>query len=225
MAIILGYIDIGLAFIFLYLILQRWLDRNAPVRNWPVIGMVPGLLHNARRMHEFATDCLRQAGWTYNVKGPWLAGMDFVITSDPMNIHYICSRNFGNYPKGREFNEIFEAMGDGIFNADGEMWKVQRKVLHSLIKNENYEAALVRTINRKVENGLFPILNHASELKTTLDLQEGYDPGSLSVGFPPNEYEKAYSEMEEAVFTGKSCRKVVGSCKNGFKLEKRKSFV
>ncbi|XP_044465525.1 alkane hydroxylase MAH1-like [Mangifera indica] len=215
MAITLGYIDIVLAFIILYLMHRWWLDRKAPIRNWPVLGMVPGLLHNARRIHEFVTDKLRQSRWTYNVKGPWFAGMDFVITSDPMNIHHICSRNFDNYPKGREFKEIFDVLGEGIFNADGEMWRIQRKVLHSLFKNKKYESALVRTFNRKVENGLFPVLDHASELKITLDLQDvferftfdnicklvlGSNPGSLSVGFPPNEYEKAFTKMEEAAF-------------------------
>ncbi|XP_044481465.1 alkane hydroxylase MAH1-like [Mangifera indica] len=152
--------------------------------------------------------------WTYNFKGPWFADMDLVVTSDPMNIHHICSRNFANYPKGREYKEIFKPLGEGIFNANGEMWKIQRKMLHSLFKNNKYESALVRTINRKVENGLFPFLI----------MPQRSDLGSLSVGFPPNEYEKAYNKMEEAAFYRKSCRRVVGSCKNGFKLEKRKSF-
>ncbi|KAJ0110689.1 hypothetical protein Patl1_02839 [Pistacia atlantica] len=90
-----------------------------------------------------------------------------------------------------------------------------RKIFHSLIKNNKYESALVGTINKKVENGLIPVLDHASELEKTLDLQEvfqrftfdnicqlvlGSNLASLSVGFPPNEYEQAYNKFEEAIF-------------------------
>ncbi|XP_031286422.1 alkane hydroxylase MAH1-like [Pistacia vera] len=113
MAITVYYTAILLAFLSFLFKLHWSCNRNSPIRNWPVIGMVPGLLHNARRIHEYATQGLRQSGWTFNVKGPWFANMDFVITSDPMNVHHICSKNFANYPKGPEFREIFEALGNG----------------------------------------------------------------------------------------------------------------
>ncbi|KAJ0110690.1 hypothetical protein Patl1_02838 [Pistacia atlantica] len=182
MAITVYYTAILLAFLSFLFKLHWSCNRNFPIRNWPVIGMVPGLLHNARRSHEYATQGLRQSGWTFNVKGPW---------------------------------EIFEALGNGIFNADGEMWKIQRKIHHSLLKSSKYESVLVRTIHKKVGNGLIPVLDHASKLGITLDIQEvfqrftfdnicqlvlGFDPASLCVGFPSVEYEQAYKVLEEGSF-------------------------
>ncbi|WOL07092.1 Alkane hydroxylase MAH1 [Canna indica] len=49
--------------------------------------------------------------------------MNFLITCDPANVQHVFSTNFSNYPKGEEFSEIFDILGDGTFNTDGESWK------------------------------------------------------------------------------------------------------
>jgi cytochrome P450 len=213
---ILGYAEILVAFFcFLFLWHWRW-NRDSPIINWPVVGMLPALLRNASNVHEFVTHALKHYGGTFEFKGPWFTNMNFVITSDPMNIHQIMSRNFSNYTKGPEFREIFEPLGDGIFNSDSDSWKHQRKLIHSLIKNSRFELFLKQVVQDKVEKGLVPVLDRVSSLGIEVDLQDvfqrftfdniclmvlGFDTNCLSIEFPNVAYEKAFDQIEESVFS------------------------
>jgi cytochrome P450 len=45
------------------------------------------------------------------------------------NLEYVLSKNFDNYAKGNIFHDrLYAILGDGIFTADGENWKFQRKL-------------------------------------------------------------------------------------------------
>ncbi|XP_052291208.1 alkane hydroxylase MAH1-like [Citrus sinensis] len=201
---------------FLVIVLHwSWSDRNSPMRNWPVLGMLPGLLANTWYFHEFlAHDVLKKNRGTFEFTGPWFAQMDLIITSDPMNVHYISSKNFSNYPKGPDFRMIMEPLGDGVLNADGDLWKIQRKIIHSVMKHNKFESALEKVAHQKMETGLIPVLDHASELGTVVDLQDvlkrfafdnicllvlGIDPNYLSVEFPQTVYANAFNTMEQAL--------------------------
>ncbi|KAJ7974652.1 Cytochrome P450 family protein [Quillaja saponaria] len=176
--------------------------------------MLPGLLRNIPRVHEFSTELLKASGGTFVFKGPWFAKLDFVATSDPMNVHHILTKNFTNYPKGQEFNKIFDPLGDGIFNIDMELWKIQRRMIQSSLKQSKFQHFLQTIVRQKVDNGLIPILNHVSETGKEIDLQDvfqrftfdniclmvlGFDPVSLSDRFPQVSVQKAFDEMEEAL--------------------------
>ncbi|XP_018836401.2 alkane hydroxylase MAH1-like [Juglans regia] len=175
--------------------------------------MVPGLLRNVFHMYESIDRVLKHYGGTVEVKGPWFAGMDFIITSDPMNVHHILSKNFFNYEKGSEIREILEPLGDGIINSDSDWWTFQRKTMHSIVKNSNFELFVEKVVRGKVVDGLIPFLDHISKLEIEVDLQEvfkrftfdnsclmvlGLDPVSLSVDFPKCKHAKAFDEIEEA---------------------------
>ncbi|KAA8523444.1 hypothetical protein F0562_009867 [Nyssa sinensis] len=176
--------------------------------------MLPGLLRNANRVHEFITEVLKQSGGTFEFKGPCFANMDMLVTADPAIIHHILSKNFSNYPKGPEFKQTFEILGDGIFNADSELWETHRKTTMSLINCEKFYQPLQRTSWEKVEKGLISVLDRVSELGIVVDLQDlfqrftfdsicilvlGYDPGSLSIALPHIPCEKAFGDAEEAL--------------------------
>jgi hypothetical protein len=64
--------------------------------------MVPRLLCNASIVFECTNRVLKHYGGTIEVNGLWFASMDFIITSDPMNVNHILSKNFVNYEKGLE---------------------------------------------------------------------------------------------------------------------------
>ncbi|EPS73452.1 hypothetical protein M569_01304 [Genlisea aurea] len=96
--------------------------------DWPVIGMLPSVLRNLHRIHDFATEIVVDSGGTFLLKGPRLAEMDMLLTSDPANVHYILTKNFGNFGKGSDFREIFDVWGDGIFAVESEMWENQRRM-------------------------------------------------------------------------------------------------
>ncbi|CAH1446701.1 unnamed protein product [Lactuca virosa] len=140
--------------------------------NWPLLGMTPSLLWNFSHVHDYMTDVLRRNGGTIMYKGPWFANMDMIFTSDPANYHYISSTNFHNYPKGPDFREIFDILGDGIFNCDSKLWELQHKTTMSLFNDAGFLMLLEKTIWKNVEEELIPVLESMSEQGSQRDLQD-----------------------------------------------------
>ncbi|KAF8410959.1 hypothetical protein HHK36_003496 [Tetracentron sinense] len=212
----IGYPEILLAvtgFLFLRLLSHR--RNDGLLVNWPLVGMLPGLLLNIHNIHDLCTKALERSGCTFEFKGPWFANMDMVGTSDPANVHYIWSKNFSNFPKGSGFKKIFDVFGDGIFNSDLDLWKTQRKTAHTLINHQRFRRFFLKTTTVKLQKGLIPVLEHVSGLSLVVDLQDvfqrftldttcmlvtGYDPGCLSVEFPDVPFAKALDDAEEALF-------------------------
>ncbi|KAF3445228.1 hypothetical protein FNV43_RR14922 [Rhamnella rubrinervis] len=203
--------------LFLLLLIHHWRkQRNAAIpTNWPIFGMMPGLVQNIPRVHDFATEALKSSGGTEEIKGPWFANFDFWVTCDPTNMHYILNTNFANYPKGPEFQKMFEPFGYGIINSESHLWKNQRKMLLSIIGHTKFESYMEKTFERKVLHGLIPVLDHVSKARIKVDLQDvfqrltfdnisilvlGIDPLSLSIDFPNVAYKNAFDDVEEMIF-------------------------
>ncbi|QHO55450.1 hypothetical protein HN51_010366 [Arachis hypogaea] len=202
-----------------FLFIHTWRsNRKNPIINLRFFGMLPSVLCNLSNIHDHATTTLKQCGGTFLFKGPWFTNLNYLITSDPMNVHHITSKNFDNYIKGSEFYEIFEILGDGIFNTDSHKWKHSRNILHSLFRQNSFESLVVKTIHKKLHSCLVPLLNNTSELGTVVDLQDifqrisfdnicsivlGFDPKSLPnklIEFPEVAFEKAFNLAEDAIF-------------------------
>ncbi|KAG8386623.1 hypothetical protein BUALT_Bualt03G0167700 [Buddleja alternifolia] len=176
--------------------------------------MIPGLLINIGRIHQYATEVIEQSGGTFLLKGPWFTNMDLLFTSDPANVHYILTKNFPNFPKGPDFNKIFDILGDGIFNADSESWENQRKITMSLVHNTGFQEFVAEISWKKLETGLIPILDLVSDMRMEVDIQDlfqrfafdstcllvlGHDPTSLCNELPHLPHEKAFADAEEAI--------------------------
>jgi len=177
--------------------------------------MIPGLLVEIHRVYDFITEILEVTNLTYPCTGPCFANLDMLVTVDPANIHHIMSSNFANYPKGPEFKKLFDILGDGIFNADSELWKDLRKSAQSMMMNPEFQKFSLATSLKKLEKGLVPLLDHVAKEKLAVDLQDmfqrftfdttfvlatGYDPGCLSVEMPEVEFARALDDAEEAIF-------------------------
>ncbi|KAJ4828092.1 hypothetical protein Tsubulata_018964 [Turnera subulata] len=188
--------------------------RGLPTK-WPIVGSLPALLLQVHRIHDWCTDVLEQSHCTYQFRGLWCSNMDWLVTSDPSNIHYITTSNFSNFPKGPEFKEFFDILGDGIFNSDSDTWKSQRKLARESITHRLFYKFLVKASHEKVQHGLLPVLEHVSQQGLVVDLQDlfqrftfdatclivtGHDPGCLSISFPDVAFSKAVDVMEEAIF-------------------------
>ncbi|CAN1287075.1 Alkane hydroxylase MAH1 [Linum perenne] len=191
--------------------------RNSSIMpNWPLIGMAPSLHWHVSRdlLHHLFTQFLKQNGGSFMFIGPIFTNQHFFFTSDPMNVQHIFSRNFLNYPKGKALKEILEPLGDGITAVDGDFWKAQREMVHTIINNSKFEQLVLRTLHRKLDIGLFPILDKNNTSNQQLDLQDlmkrlsfdtissivlGFDPKSLSLELPHLDYAEAFDAMEEAI--------------------------
>jgi len=215
------YIIVSVSTILYFMFFQiSWThSRDIPLTNWPIIGMLPGVLQNLSNIHNYTILVLKHFGGTLMFEGPWFTNMNCILTADPMNVHHITSKNFSNYGKGSNLREIFDYFGEGIINTDNlHAWKLERSILHSLLQRETFKIFLRKTIQKKLENDLIPFLNHTSEVGTEVDLQFalrrftfdivsssfiGFDPQSL-----PNKvtklshpaYERATVVMEEVLF-------------------------
>ncbi|KAL8039388.1 hypothetical protein ABFX02_10G033700 [Erythranthe guttata] len=186
------------------IILCVWRKRNGKKisflpTNWPLVGMLPSVLQNRHRIQDYLTEILSECGGTFQFKFPKIFNMDTLITSDPANINHIFSKKFANYPKGRQYREIFEVVGDSIFNVDDELWEFQRKTTHSFMTHPEFNSLLESVVWQKVENGLLPVLDYLLQGNIDFDLQDifqrftydsicklalDFDPGSLCVDLP-----------------------------------------
>lgn len=202
-------------FCFLYLFHRRRSCKHPLMRDYPILGMLPSVLFNMWRIHDFCTEILKKQGGSGEFKGPWFTKMHYLITCDSLNVQHMLCKSFDNYIKGPEFREIFEPFGDGVVTADSETWKYFRTVLHSLIKQRRFETFVDKTVQKKVHTSLLPILDHVQQQGEMVDLQDvfnrftfdnicstivGHDPKCLSIDFPEVAIERAFNESEESIF-------------------------
>ncbi|CAL9091122.1 unnamed protein product [Musa textilis] len=193
---------------------RRVFRRSSVPVNWPLAGMLPGLLLNLDHLHDWCTDILRVVGCSFFFRGPWFLGMDYLFTCDPANLQHVFSANFSNYPKGGEFSEIFDILGDGIFNSDGESWKKQRMKAHGLINGRRFRSFVASSIRNKVERGLIPLVDDVARRGAVVDLQDvfmrltfdatsylvfGVDPCCLTIGLPTVPFARAMDDAMGAL--------------------------
>uniref|UniRef100_A0A7N0U3L2 Cytochrome P450 n=1 Tax=Kalanchoe fedtschenkoi TaxID=63787 RepID=A0A7N0U3L2_KALFE len=188
-----------------------------PLTYWPLIGHTVTFINAARLgAHDYLTYLLAQSGYTTELKGPSFTKLGYIITSDPKNIRHVLSSNASNYNKGPGFKKKVDIWGDGILAADSDSWRFQRKLNYSLFKHNDFLRMVVETAHRKLEDGAFPILDHAADLGPEVDLRDlfqrftieitckfllGIDLNSLSVDLPVVPFTKAFDEYKEVIFS------------------------
>ncbi|KAF8082387.1 hypothetical protein N665_0829s0005 [Sinapis alba] len=218
MVVNVGLLEICITFIFFLFFLGFLFHKKTPkhsLTNWPVFGMLPGLLLSFNRFYDAVTELLEASNMTFGFKGPWLSGIHILLTVDPANIRHILSSNFDNYPKGLEFKKIFEVLGDSIFNVDSELWEDMRNSSHAILGDQDFQRFWVSTSVSKVKQGLVPILENAVEKNILVDFQDlfhrflfdtssilmtGYDPRCLSIEMPKVEFSDAVDGVADGIF-------------------------
>ncbi|GER37575.1 cytochrome P450 [Striga asiatica] len=197
-------------FLIIYLFTTKNPKKSSIPTNWPIVGMLPYLFQNAHRVHEALNDVLNESGGTFEFKGPIFTNMDtIIVTCDPANIDHIFVKKFSNYPKGTEFQKIFDILGDGFFRADFGLWELHRKTTLSLMR-ENFYSSLHKFVWEKVQTGLHPFLDRFSQTGSDFDMQDvlgrfsfdvicqlllGHDPCSLSLDMPNVPCERALNDV------------------------------
>ncbi|KAK9283660.1 hypothetical protein L1049_011910 [Liquidambar formosana] len=206
MVVSIAFVEILLA-ITCFLFLRRLSFNDGLPWNWPIIGMLPAVFFNFHRLHEKCIDVLERSKGTFKGKGVWFTNMEVLLTSDPINVQYIMSKSLSNYPKGSDSKEIFEIVGEGLFNTDHDEWRKQRKMIHAFLNHQGFHRVTAETFGVvNLEKGLVPVLDHVSQQDIVVDLQDlferlmfdvacilatGYDPCCLRIGFPQVPFLKA----------------------------------
>ncbi|KAF8776441.1 hypothetical protein HU200_003143 [Digitaria exilis] len=109
-----------------WILVHKWsrLRKQKGPRSWPVVGATMEQLRNYHRMHDWLVEYLSKHR-TVTVDMPFTS---YTYIADPVNVEHVLKTNFTNYPKGDVYRSYMDVLlGDGIFNADGELWRKQRK--------------------------------------------------------------------------------------------------
>ncbi|KAL3512581.1 hypothetical protein ACH5RR_025298 [Cinchona calisaya] len=185
--------------ILLSLFLPRFLHLHKPQNptishgpvSYPIIGCLISFYKNRHRLLDWYTQILSQSPSQTMVVNRFGAPRT-IVTANPQNVEYILKTNFNNYPKGKPFTAILsDFLGRGIFNADGELWQVQRKLASHEFSAKSLREFVVKTLEEEVEKKLFPLLEMASKSNEVLDLQDvlrrfAFDTiCKVSLGFDP----------------------------------------
>ncbi|CAM8888394.1 unnamed protein product [Rhodiola kirilowii] len=205
--------------VFLFLLRFWVLNKHKPISTiWPFLGVLPSMISNAGQIHHYTSLVLqRSRRHTVRVKIEGLS-VNFLLTSDPENIHHILSTNFGNYGRGEQQKETLEFLGEGLLMADGAKWKMLRKVTSSLFKTADFLQLVEKTTLEKIETGFFEVLNKVSREGLEIDMQDlclrftfdiscisllGIDLKSLSPELPFVQFSKALDDLTESVIRRK----------------------
>ncbi|KAL6009895.1 hypothetical protein ACLOJK_000326 [Asimina triloba] len=138
----------------------------------PIVGCLPEFLQNRHRLLEWTTEVLAEQPTqtvTYHRPGTVWG----VVTANPKNVEYALKTHFENFPKGRYFISTLEDfLGQGIFNSDGHLWKVQRKTASFEFNTKSLRNFVVDTVRFEIQHRLLPLLQRAATAGQTIDLQD-----------------------------------------------------
>ncbi|KAL0390011.1 UNVERIFIED_CONTAM: cytochrome [Sesamum calycinum] len=87
-----------------------------------------------------------------------------VITANPENVEHMLKTRFDNYPKGKPFSAILgDLLGRGIFNADGDLWRFQRKMASLELGSVSVRSYAFNIVTTEIESRLIPLLSSVAD--------------------------------------------------------------
>ncbi|GLJ18902.1 hypothetical protein SUGI_0337750 [Cryptomeria japonica] len=175
-------------------------------KSYPFVGCMISFWKNQSRLCEWYTELLRDSP-TQTMTIQRLGAITTVMTANPENVEHILKTRFENYPKGHTFNEILhDLLGNGIFNADGEPWRMQRKIASYEFNTKSLRNFIVDCVQAETTDRLLPLLEQACQSGSVLDFQDvlrrfsfdnickvafGMDPNCLDLSLPQSEFAEA----------------------------------
>ncbi|KAI8925019.1 cytochrome P450 [Entophlyctis helioformis] len=104
----------------------------------PVIGGLLAVLKNLHVIIDYVVEECKENGWKTFVLSTPFSPTAYVFV-DPASIEVILKSQFDNFVKGSYFSERTHILlGDGIFNADGHSWLVQRKTASNIFNTRQF---------------------------------------------------------------------------------------
>ncbi|XP_071732678.1 cytochrome P450 704C1-like [Rutidosis leptorrhynchoides] len=157
----------------------------------PIVGSVFSMLINFHHIFDYMTLIARKHH-TFRFITPTHSE---VYITDPINVEHVLKSNFPNYTRGDYHKGIMgDLFGDGIFAADGDLWRHQRKLASYEFSTKNLRdfstnvfrsntAKLVKKISEAAVNNEIIYLQDLL-MKSTLDsifkVGFGFDLDTLS---------------------------------------------
>lgn len=136
---------------------------------YPLVGILPELINNRHRFLDWNTEILTYCP-SNTVLYPLFGKVQEVITANPSNVEHMLKTNFDNYQKGYRFTSPFvDFFGQGLFNSDGEIWKVHWKAATYLLNTKSFRNFVTKNVIVEIETRLIPVLERASKSGRILD--------------------------------------------------------
>lgn len=161
---------------YLYFYFNNPPQKKKPISTgfkiYPILGTLPEFLKNRYRFLDWSTETLSRCPTNTSVfRRP--GKVHGIITANPLNVEHILKTNFENYPKGDRFISLLQDfLGKGIFNSDGDLWKVQRKTASYEFNTKSLRNFVMENVTIELTSRFVPILQRASETKRVLDFQD-----------------------------------------------------
>ncbi|KAK4709011.1 hypothetical protein R3W88_029936 [Solanum pinnatisectum] len=180
-------------------------------RSYPIIGSYFSIKSNKNRRIQWTSEIVlsTRPSLTFTLHRP--LGHRHIFTANPSNVEHILKTCFHNYQKGYLGKETLkDLLGNGIFNADGEIWKYQRKVASHEFNSKSLRGFVENVVDVELSDRLIPILTMSASQKSVVDIQDllqrfafdnicmvayGYDPAYLLPSFPEAKFANAFEEV------------------------------
>ncbi|KAI9309683.1 cytochrome P450 [Cunninghamella echinulata] len=134
------------------------------IGGYPLIGVTPDIIANKERMQELFMenfDKIKEMTLTSNG-----IGLDrSIITIDPRNVEHILKRPKLNDASG-------DLLGHGIFNANGEIWKYQRKTASHIFNVKNFRDHFTEVFLHHIHYITNNILDVAADKGSIVDFHD-----------------------------------------------------
>ncbi|KAK7753194.1 hypothetical protein SLS62_004927 [Diatrype stigma] len=150
-------------------ILRNGAPLRKPPDTLPLVGNGILFLQARQKLFSWFIKCQRQFGLeTFQISVPTLP--PGVVINDPKNLDFVFKHE-GIFSKGTLFKRLsWDLFGNGIINADGELWKIQRKAGLAFLNNTNLrvltDIALPQYLAQSVK-----YLRKCGENNTVVDFQ------------------------------------------------------
>ncbi|GAV91979.1 p450 domain-containing protein, partial [Cephalotus follicularis] len=178
-------------------------------KSYPIIGSTFASLANKENSIQWLSDILQNSPSATYTLHQFSRGYH-VYTANPSNVQHILKTKFHIYPKGDFFKStLFDFLGNGIFNVDGDSWKFQRQVSSHEFNTKSLRNFVETVVITELSDRMIPILSDAVDNKTVVDFQDilkrfafdnickiafGFDPAYLLPSLPEAEFAKAFEE-------------------------------
>ncbi|VAI25042.1 unnamed protein product [Triticum turgidum subsp. durum] len=168
-----------LCFLVFYYFHARSKRKNPVIPlEWPLVGMLPALLANLPRLHDWVTSLVTASPLNFRFVGPPRSGMELFLTSDPANVrHRAKAQLLMSSPRFRAFVTRCSRR------------KVERDLLPLLAHVAGGGTGVCDL------QDVFLRLT----FDTTTTLVFGVDPGCLAIGFPEVPFARAMDDAMDVL--------------------------
>ncbi|KAH8920377.1 cytochrome P450 [Atractiella rhizophila] len=153
----------------------------------PIVGHFFSTIRRKERQHEYSLANLRKRGYGTATTLPGIRVIDiskpewieYVQKGSPSHFYPIkdsefYQANFDNYPKGWIFTSVTsDFWGVGIFNADGNPWYYQRKIISHIFSVSRFKSVISSSIRRASED-FVTFLDDIASNKNDYMLSDGF---------------------------------------------------